>query len=91
VNVGGVHLGIADDTDLLDGFELLPGEAKETGLEVAGDAVIRHRILQAITEKRIIQPVATGAEALEGHWKLPNAYFVAGGTDGSVSICSSFS
>jgi len=30
VDISGVHLGIADDADLLDGLELLRGEAKQT-------------------------------------------------------------
>jgi hypothetical protein len=64
VDVGRVHLGVADDTNLLGGLELLPGEAKETGLEVAGDAVVGDRTLQPVPEKRIIQPVATGAETI---------------------------
>lgn len=65
MNRGGVHLGVADPTNTLDGFELLGGEADQTGLKTTGDAAARHRALQAILEKRIIQPVATGTEALE--------------------------
>lgn len=34
---------------------------------VVGAADEGRRALQAVSEKRIIQPVATGAEAIDGH------------------------
>ena len=67
VDIGGVHLGVADDADSLDGVELLCREAKQTRLEVPGDAIVRDRALQAIPKKRIVQPVAPGAEAVQRH------------------------
>lgn len=70
VDVGGVYFRVTDDTDMLDGFDLLGGEAEEAGLEIAGDTVIRDRVLQTTAKKRIIQPVATGTEAVhEGRLK----------------------
>lgn len=33
VDIGGIHLSIADDADMLDGLEFLPGKAEQTALK----------------------------------------------------------